>query len=100
MLTMANEIPIFILVAFLVGACGGGGGGAAVVNQGCSDADGDGYGVECDAGPDCDDGNANVHSGMSEIYYDSINNDCDASTFAIRSASFRIAAGGWAAILR
>ncbi|MCK5799783.1 MAG: putative metal-binding motif-containing protein, partial [Deltaproteobacteria bacterium] len=41
-----------------------------------TDADRDGYGVGCKAGPDCDDADASVHPGAAERC-DGIDNDCD-----------------------
>ncbi len=41
------------------------------------DADGDGYGEGCPAGPDCDDGNAAVHPGAIELPGDGVDQDCD-----------------------
>jgi alpha-tubulin suppressor-like RCC1 family protein len=46
----------------------------------CTDADGDGYGSVCDLGPDCDDSDANANPALTEIYYNGINDDCDALT--------------------
>jgi len=43
---------------------------------GPEDADGDGYSVD----EDCDDDNADVNPGASEIVYDGVDNDCDEST--------------------
>ncbi|MCK6571640.1 pre-peptidase C-terminal domain-containing protein [Myxococcota bacterium] len=46
----------------------------------CVDADGDGYGPGCDAGEDCDDGNAAVNPGQTEnggaLCGDGVDNDC------------------------
>jgi hypothetical protein len=43
---------------------------------GGTDADGDGYGQGCPAGPDCDDANSSVHPGAQEIC-DGKDNNCD-----------------------
>jgi len=40
------------------------------------DGDGDGYGED----EDCDDTNPEVHPGAEEIFYDGLDNDCDADT--------------------
>ena len=37
------------------------------------DADGDGYGVD----EDCDDGDAGVHPGVDEVWYDGVDQNCD-----------------------
>ncbi len=43
---------------------------------GCVDNDGDGFGLNCANGPDCDDGSAAKYPGATEIC-DNIDNDCD-----------------------
>ncbi len=44
--------------------------------QACVDADGDGYGASCSAGPDCDDLDPSVHPGAEELT-DFKDNNCD-----------------------
>jgi len=44
---------------------------------GCIDTDGDGYGINCEAGSDCDDRDPHVHPGKSEICGDKRDNNCD-----------------------
>jgi hypothetical protein len=43
----------------------------------CLDADADGYGLDCDLGPDCDDAELTVHPGGADLYGDSSDTDCD-----------------------
>lgn len=50
--------------------------GACQVPMGCIDNDGDGYGINCTAGPDCDDGDADKFPGNPELC-DSKDNDCN-----------------------
>jgi hypothetical protein len=45
----------------------------------CLDNDNDSYGPGCQAGPDCDDTNPNVHPRMTEVC-DGVDNDCDGQT--------------------
>jgi hypothetical protein len=44
----------------------------------CVDGDGDGYGQNCASGPDCDDGNPNVHPGATELC-NNVDDDCNAT---------------------
>jgi len=53
--------------------CGNGGGEPGPE---CTDADGDGYGDNCELGPDCDDADPNINPGAEEIC-DEIDNNCD-----------------------
>ena len=46
----------------------------------CIDEDQDGYGVNCPAGPDCDDSNRAVNPTAPEACYDGVDNDCDGQT--------------------
>ena len=41
------------------------------------DADADGYAHEANGGDDCNDRNAYVHPGASEVWYDGVDQDCD-----------------------
>ena len=43
----------------------------------CVDGDGDGYGLDCDLGVDCDDGAAGTHPGAADPFGDGIDTDCD-----------------------
>lgn len=45
----------------------------------CTDNDGDGYGKNCPAGSDCNDGNRDIHMGAKELC-DGLDNDCDSQT--------------------
>jgi hypothetical protein len=44
------------------------------------DVDGDGYIAQADGGDDCDDSDASVNPGQTEIPYDGVDNDCDETT--------------------
>lgn len=44
----------------------------------CTDSDGDGYGSNCAAGPDCNDNNSSVHPGAIELC-NGVDDDCDNS---------------------
>ncbi|MCX8043638.1 MAG: putative metal-binding motif-containing protein [Desulfobacterota bacterium] len=44
---------------------------------GCIDTDGDGYGINCMAGSDCDDRDPHVHPGKDEICGDKRDNNCN-----------------------
>jgi len=51
------------------------------VHGDCEDADGDGYGTGSGClGPDCDDGDHQVHPGATEVCDDEQDNDCDGIT--------------------
>ena len=43
----------------------------------CTDADGDGHGVGCDLGEDCDDTSANIHPSATDPYDDGVDDNCD-----------------------
>lgn len=43
----------------------------------CIDADGDDYGVDCDLGPDCDDGDKAINPDASDTFGDGVDADCD-----------------------
>jgi hypothetical protein len=47
------------------------------VKEQCGDGDGDNYGTYCPSGSDCNDNNAAIHPGATELC-DGIDNDCDA----------------------
>jgi Cys-rich repeat protein len=50
--------------------------GGTCVPGNCIDLDGDGYGVNCEKGGDCDDSDENVYPGAPELC-DGKDNDCD-----------------------
>ncbi len=50
---------------------------AASCTSDCMDNDGDGYGDFCQLGPDCDDTNAAIYPGASEICGNGIDENCD-----------------------
>jgi hypothetical protein len=65
------------------GEAGNGGEGGAGVPF-CADgvdADGDGYGVGCPAGNDCNDFERSIHPGAREVCGNGFDDDCDATTF-------------------
>ncbi|MBX2796278.1 MAG: hypothetical protein KTR31_01375 [Myxococcales bacterium] len=43
----------------------------------CVDADGDGYGVDCDLGPDCNDADAGISPGANDTVGDGVDSNCD-----------------------
>jgi len=47
------------------------------VTVACNDRDGDGHGVNCPDGPDCNDSDSTIYAGAMEIYGDRIDQDCD-----------------------
>lgn len=51
-----------------------------IVEATCEDGDGDGFGENCAAGPDCDDELIDVNPEADEIYYNDLDDDCDAET--------------------
>jgi hypothetical protein len=50
------------------------------VSNSCIDNDGDGYGINCANGMDCNDQNANMNPGLAEICGDGIDNNCNGFT--------------------
>jgi hypothetical protein len=63
------------------GAGQGGEGGASTPQcDGGIDADGDGYGDGCVAGPDCNDFEASIHPGAPEVCGNVFDDDCDSGT--------------------
>ena len=63
----ANAIPVTIS-------------GTTFTGVQCVDVDYDTYGTFCPAGPDCDDGNAAVNPGRTEVPYNTLDDDCNAAT--------------------
>jgi hypothetical protein len=53
-------------------------GWTGVGGQTCTDADGDGYGVGCALGADCNDNNASIKPGATEVC-NGVDDDCDSS---------------------
>lgn len=51
--------------------------GSCVAVDGCIDADGDGYGVGCDLGPDCNDGNNRINPGARESCQTPVDDNCN-----------------------
>jgi len=43
----------------------------------CSDPDGDGYGVGCDLGDDCDESDPGLNPGIADLYGDGVDTNCD-----------------------
>ena len=68
---------------------------SCTANTTCTDADGDGYAIEGGScGPiDCDDNNANINPGATEICTDNIDNNCNGKVDAA-DAACRTANGG------
>ena len=50
------------------------------IGEDCNDNDGDGYGINCDRGTDCNDNNPHMNPGIYEICDDHLDNDCDGLT--------------------
>ncbi len=69
-------LVFFINEFFLKGFTGG-----QVQGSPCTDADGDGYGVRCLLGADCNDGNNAIHPGVTEVCGDGKDNDCDGLSY-------------------
>ena len=70
------SLPLAVLATagLLLLGCGGGDGDK------CVDADGDGFGRNCEAGPDCDDGDRDVNPDAAEVCDNGIDDDCDDET--------------------
>lgn len=71
----------------------------SAVQQQCIDTDGDGYGLGCTAGNDCNDENSAVFPTATEIYDNSIDDNCDGVsattlTTPVRPIPATSAAGG------
>ena len=55
-------------------------GATDVVDDQCPDEDGDGYAAASAGGSDCDDLDASVNPGQSEVTCDAVDNDCDSTS--------------------
>jgi hypothetical protein len=62
------------------GGQGGEGGASIPTCDGGIDADGDGYGEGCAAGPDCNDFEKAIHPGAPEVCGNAFDDDCNAAT--------------------
>ena len=52
--------------------------------KGCQDRDGDGFGDNCEKGPDCDDSRRSANSEQLEQCGDGFDNDCDSRIEEVR----------------
>ncbi len=68
----AISFLLLTVVALSLGGCSSG-------DAKCIDQDNDGYGQNCDPGADCDDGNADIHPGATEVC-NQLDDDCDNQT--------------------